>query len=349
MSVVFFFLSISGMVFSDFPFGIEIDGAKWDKKRFTDEDISTILAQVAMLDDRTKSQVFVAYHDVVVGGEIESALNASGWVHRSTILTVWNTSTVNGGGARWTCADHRILVNFKNGALAGVWNGFSEKSQDRQNIIVNPIKREFTKYKGSVVNPTEKVVWIESMLMKRHCEPGTWVLCLCGGSGTTAVAALAAGFNVISMELDVHQFNATVARLNKYCNNPKVEVAHTFSPPSLSWSETDTAFLQKQGSLPAPKPSTPVKSDSVTAKVVSEALCVVCEDECGDGVERLTCRVCEGVVHKTPCGGDDVDGVDPEKFVCTKCEKKEAEYPQTQVLAGGNSNNDNGEKEGEEE
>ncbi len=50
-----------------------------------------------------------------------------------------------------------------------------------------------------------------------------------------------------------------------------------------------------------------------------------------------------------PCGGDDVDGVDPEKFVCTKCEKKETEYPQTQVLAGGNSNNDNGEKEGEEE
>lgn len=322
-----FFLYFSGFAETDVPFGIRFDNAHWDHVMMKTPDMKKMIEQLKSLDDATRSQVFSVWVDHVVCGEWEKAFAECGWESRSQVLTIWNTETGNGGGMRWTAADQRVMLNFKNGWGEGLWRNFPAASKERQTVIVNPLKSHSYKYKNATVNPTQKLVWVMKMLIERHCDPEHWVFSLCAGSGTTVIACISALYNSISFELDPVQFKAICARINAFCSNPRSEHVHVFRRPELTWSGDDVKYLREAGVVVSPKPQSALKPASLP-EVVPEELsalkCLKCEDECGVA-ESIACSECAAVVHKTPCGVEMGASSEGEPFVCPNCVAKSDE------------------------
>ena len=314
-------------------------GVKWDDDRFADGDWDRILSQLDKVDGRTRSQVLICYHDHLIGADVASAVARAGWQTRPQSLTVYNTACSNGGGARWTVADHKVLLFFRNGPSEGVWNGFEADSSRRHSVLINPIRRQYFKWQGDVVNPTQKEVWVEKMLIDRHNVSGAWVVVLCAGSATSIIASIASGVNVIAFEQDSVQYDAGIARAHAFMNDSKSERTHVFGVPTLTWSTGDQEHIDEKKAqapaAPASEPASPLPSVDISissSDPLSTPLltCVMCHgamlmSECKQ------CTDCKGFAHPNHGGYAEENGV--RVFICIDC---------------GPGGRNNKEKEGEE-
>ncbi len=72
-------------------------------------------------------------------------------------------------------------------------------------------------------HPTQKSVHLLDWIIRTYSNPGDNVLDPVSGSGTTAVAALACGRNVVCIEKDAGYFDASVERVRKHVADNKID------------------------------------------------------------------------------------------------------------------------------
>ena len=142
---------------------------------------------------------------------------------------------------------------------------------------MGPSKRVLTKHigGGAPINIHEKPDWLAEALLSQYTRPGQWIVVGGFGAGGDVRGALNAGLNVVAIENDPDQFNATVAHMRSFV--PDSNVGSVYTHDHLVFGYRNMAFHQEEEEEPVHSPRV-----CLTCKMEYEEVPVICS-QCGIG------------------------------------------------------------------
>ena len=209
----------------DLPFGVlteENSDVKWDI-RLTQDDLHSVLKQFEAV--QTNPRHFASFNCCVhQAGMIMDVLKNNDYVYISPVYWVKTAHTSVTPQLQLTPACEMLIVARKqqSGNLA-ICN-LDQNPTKRTNIITGPSNQEYLRAKGGKkVNPTQKPEYLIKWILERFANPGSTVL-ICGcGAGGEVRGALAAGYHVTGLDLDMAQLTALHAHMVNYDHNVKAK------------------------------------------------------------------------------------------------------------------------------
>ena len=154
-------------------------------------------------------------------GAIRALLQSpeQGYVNVQPVCWYQPDKNVAGPVYRRTPAVEVFLVAHK-GPHSGFGAQFnlSKDPVKRHNQIIGPSRRVLTKdpATGQPINIHEKPDWLAEAILGDYSRPGQWIFVGGFGAGGDVRGALGAGLNVVAIENDPNQFQATVATMRNF-------------------------------------------------------------------------------------------------------------------------------------
>ncbi len=190
----------------DQPYGLQQEG--WDNQWTTDE-FKVILKQIDAVSVGDK--FFIA---IYCGHRISSQtvfwLEEYGYQHVSQIH--WYKANQNLEGPQQLIFAFELIIIAWRSGFTGMPFHMERNPMRRHNIIVGPALRVHHKHSnGENINPYQKPAYIAYQLCKVFAQPLDNILIVGFGAGGDVEGASAAGMNVVAIEREKTQFDATLA------------------------------------------------------------------------------------------------------------------------------------------
>jgi len=205
---------LTELVIVDPPYGVmDPKECPWDVA-WGEEMFRTLFHSVGVFSDTSDATMFV-YCEHDQAAKIEEAGMATGWQHSCRFF--WcKPNAGNSGGKRITQAVESLVMLQHNRETA-IWN-YDTASITRHNFVSCDTETSLLTNENNVaVNKTQKPVALEKdNFVVKHSRPGQWVLSICAGTFTSAIAALSAGRNCVVIEKDPIQWQHGVARVQSW-------------------------------------------------------------------------------------------------------------------------------------
>jgi hypothetical protein len=148
-----------------------------------------------------------------------------GFTNSQEIIWVKDDAS-DAGGPRVLSAYEKLLIasNYANVDEMFNMNGLGDHV--RRNVIIHPKQKTHLRVDGKVLNGSQKVVLLDMHLMRVYSKQTSSVGCLCAGTGTTVIAAIAWLRSVFACESDYVQFIAAKERIEAFIAACESEEAH---------------------------------------------------------------------------------------------------------------------------
>jgi hypothetical protein len=167
-------------------------------------------------------------------GLVRSVFESKGYTNVQMITWYKVGINVVGPVFRFTPATEVCLIAYK-GELGHASKQFnlSKDPLQRHNIIMGPPKRVLSKNaQGQEINMFEKPDYLASKILSMFCKSGQWVVVAGFGAGGDVRGAVNAGLNVVAIEADPQQYEATLANMRNFV--PKDDLSMVITPDQLS-------------------------------------------------------------------------------------------------------------------
>jgi DNA modification methylase len=229
----------------DPPYGIlknvEWDSAAWDTQKY-----KSVFQAVAKVNTRP-DYAFAVFGSDRNLGTILQAFEESKYTKVQTII--WYKTNAFGVPAK--LSDSRLISAFEvivigfMGKRSNCTFNYQASAKARYNVWEFPVvpkSEQVLTLANDLVNPAQKPLTLLRALIARHSLPGSAILDLCSGSGTTAVAAASLGRECVSVEIDEEQSQVIQNRLRTTDYTAKVFATNP-DPYSPDVSVEDPAEL----------------------------------------------------------------------------------------------------------
>jgi hypothetical protein len=130
------------------------------------------------------------------------------------------------GGPRVLSAYEKILIASNYAVVDEMFNMNGLGDHVRRNVISHPKQKTHLRVDGKVLNGSQKVVLLDMHLMRVYSKQTSSVGCMCAGTGTTLIAAIAWMRSVFACESDYVQFIAAKERIMAFIQACEREQAH---------------------------------------------------------------------------------------------------------------------------
>lgn len=228
------------MVWTDPPYNVNYEGKTKDALKIDNDEMDDgqfrqflrDLFTTAFMVTKPGGPVYVAHADSE-GVNFRSALMEAGFLLKQCIIWVKNTMVLGRQDYQWQ--HEPILYGWKPGAAHKWYGEFNKKTviDDTPNIkemskgeLVNQIRAlqnalntsalHFDKPSRNAEHPTMKPVELVAHMVKNSSRRGDQILDLCGGSGSTLIAAEKYGRHARLMEYDPRYADVIIKRWQDY-------------------------------------------------------------------------------------------------------------------------------------
>ena len=277
----------------DLKYGLGV--ASWDKEQSTMEELSKLLEGFRFATNAPVHTI-IMWCEVGQVGAIRALLQSpeQGYVNVQPFYWYQPDKNVTGPVYRRTPAVEVFLVAHK-----GLHSGFGAQfnlNKDpvkRHNQIIGPSRRVLTKdpSTGLPINIHEKPDWLSQAILADYTRPGQWIFVGGFGAGGDVRGALGAGLNVVAIENDPKQFQATVATMRTF--TPTCNLGLVFTHDQIVFGHKNFGFHEEEDELAtAPSHCSTCETDYTAAAQI----CTTCGSagcpECfiGDPVVCKPCR-----------------------------------------------------------
>jgi hypothetical protein len=148
-------------------------------------------------------------------------------------------------------------VSFKAEQSSAIWNFGADAAQRKQRWAVNTTKQKCVDSLGQIINIAEQPVQLDAKALTHYSNPGDWIFVDGFGSGTSFLAALCEGRNMVGTEPDSEQFSAAVERVtraiaaqisadHKAAERARVREEKEFVSSQQSSAKTEALSLKKR-------------------------------------------------------------------------------------------------------
>lgn len=202
-------------MWTDPPYGVDYVGKTKDALTIQNdgaEDLPALLAgafAVASVALRPGAPVYVAHPPGPLSLEFARAFLEAGWSLRQNLI--WVKDTLVLGRSDYHYQHEPILYGFTSGGEGRLGRGGDRWHGDNAQTSVFAVARP----SRSEAHPTMKPVDLIVPALENSCPPGGIVYEPFGGSGSTLIAAHAAGRTARVVELDPHYVDVICARWQK--------------------------------------------------------------------------------------------------------------------------------------
>ena len=117
------------------------------------------------------------------------------------------------GGHRLVSSVEVIILCWKKSQDSEYWN-FGKKVRQRHNLLQFPLDTPY-RFEGQIANPCQKPVKLMKYFLDHFCRPGGFVLDICGGTGSMAIACLEFGANYLYVDIKEEMTNCAIRRLKE--------------------------------------------------------------------------------------------------------------------------------------
>lgn len=234
------------MVWTDPPYNVDYEGKTSDALKIENDQMEDGTFRQFLRDiftsaytvTREGGPIYVAHADSE-GVNFREALTEAGFLFKQCIIWVKNTMVLGRQDYQWQ--HEPILYGWKPGAAHKWYGEFNKKTviddtpslkdMDKSELLAEA-KRLRNALNASVVledkpsrsgeHPTMKPVGLILHMLKNSSVRGNAVLDLCGGSGSTLIAAQKTGRHARLMEIDPRYCDVIVRRFQEYTGTPGV-------------------------------------------------------------------------------------------------------------------------------
>lgn len=239
------------MVWTDPPYNVDYEGSnglKIENDKMGDGQFRTFLRDLfcaAYAVTKDGGPIYVA-HAVIEAYNFVGGLVDAGWLYKQQLIWVKNSMVL--GRKDYQFQHEPILYGWKPGAAHAWYGEFNKKTviddepalrdMDKSELL-NECRRLRNALNTSVIredkpakngdHPTMKPVALIVHMIKNSSTRGDRVLDLCGGSGSTLIAADRVGRKALLMELDPRYCDVIIRRYQEYSGNAAVH-AETGKP-----------------------------------------------------------------------------------------------------------------------
>lgn len=311
-----------GACVADGPFGLGF--GPWDKEAVSFDDFCEIFGLLdSLCPYPAYPMIALFYGTFEMLGHMEEASRVNGaaspWSSRGTELCFYNLESANDGGPRLTTAHTNASLKFRTSSNANYWGGWNADSLDRHTVFMYSRDPLF-KPDGTIpLNKSQKHVGCEYSILKGCVPPGSRVISLYAGSGTSIIASVESGHHCIAFEKDKVQFDGLVSRLTAYGQQVKDE---TFV---LSLPISPSSVLKKADKISSKKPQDKKDDKKATSAsldgdgVQQEGpLCLSCSRGL-DEAELVECVNCKKTNMCVECNQECKDNVGDDLDICSDC------------------------------
>ena len=203
------------LAIADIPYGFNVDGSENDDVRF---ELQDILEMVESFKRRTSAPNwrFVVVHSQQQTSFVMEALDQV--CNAGIDGGIWDKPNINHcppgnrmawGFEAWTVGFHSTRGTGRDGMY--IW----EPQESKLNIIKNVpcVTKKSVDLLGTVVNPYQKPVALNSWFVNHFSNEGDWVADLCCGTGAALVAALLANRNGAAVDKSKRQIEFVKQRI----------------------------------------------------------------------------------------------------------------------------------------
>jgi hypothetical protein len=197
------------LVIIDPPYGI-LPTVEWDESAWGEEQFKKCFTEVGKVNSAS-NYIVAVFSTIEQVRDIVLSFNEVGIKDHTCI--VWYKKNAHGQNSnlihpRLISSVEVLTLGFYGSRGQCRFNYPSKPLEARSNLwsFNTPSKSEicFTET-GEMLNPAQKPLSLLRCLIHRHSDPGSTILDLCSGSGTTAVAASSLGRNCVCVERDLNQ------------------------------------------------------------------------------------------------------------------------------------------------
>lgn len=199
------------MLYWDMPYGYNI--GDWDKAPTSVDDLKKVVDAYVYCNNNENTMIAL-------------------WVNISLITMYWDFLKKNGWKGimpfAWVKPDQHqmtahynlqcmevMLLAWRQSSVAPYEKRlkFQRDHRERRNYFEHPYTNQLTKRGGQFVNKAEKPFRLTEKFFARYTSPKDYVVIIGTGAGGDVEGALRAGLNIVGVEKDVTQYQASVARV----------------------------------------------------------------------------------------------------------------------------------------
>jgi len=266
--------------------------------------------------------VFFNYTDM--GLVLEKLEDSSDWGTPHFCFWV-KPNASNTGGLRYVSAVETFFVCYKSSCTNQYWN-FGTAPADRLNFIemdsVSKGERVLT-HNGKAFQCQKPVALLVS-IFKHHCVAGSTILDLGAGSGSAEIAALAAGCNVVGLE--IHNKTFALAKKRVLTSFDFFEKSNFYFDDGDNYQSVNEEI---EGSPQNPdlgsiedrddELETEDDEETIASQQTPTPLCVccVCTQTMENSADFGSCMVCTQPMHKSCTTAPQLGGDASRNILCS--------------------------------
>ena len=251
------------------------------------EFIATCLKQIMAINNKP-SYVVVLYHTMPMTTVVHEALAEAHFQHFTPFFWHKTDHLTQTPVSSYTQSVECGTIAFKPSRDKCDWN-VSKDPRERHNFIDTPSVTTYRKdAHGNIINQCQKPAAVGRWLFGNHCAPGSTVLVLGAGALGDVEGAVQVGCNVVAVEQDTDQFNASGAHLVKMAAEEKFEYLNV--PESSSSSSSTLSPKSKVSATIQDAKAAPEKPE--VGNTAPD--CIDCGDQLPIGYdETIVCVACD--------------------------------------------------------
>jgi hypothetical protein len=259
----------------------------WDTEP-TKEFIETFLKQIMAINNKP-SYVVVLYHTMPMTTMVHEALTEAHFQHLTPFFWHKTNHLTQTPVSSYTHSVECGTIAFKPSRDKCDWN-VSKDPRERHNFIDTPAITTYRKdASGNIINQCQKPAALGRWLFGNHCAPGSTVLVLGAGALGDVEGAVHVGCNVVAVEQDPEQFNASGAHLVRMAAETSFEYLNV---PESSSSSSSTLAPTSNVSAPIQKSAKAAVAKSGVGNTAPD--CIDCGVQLPAGYdETIFCHVCD--------------------------------------------------------
>jgi hypothetical protein len=281
------------LVIIDPPYGI-LSGVDWDRSAWGFEHFRKCFTEIVKVNLASNFCIAV-FSSIQQVHDVFEAFAQVGITDRYSV--VWYKKNAHGQNSG---TDFLKLISAYEIITFGF---YGNRSDCTMNYVNTPPAARFNVWECNIpsrqeiqldkflepINPAQKPVALLRMLITRHSNPNDNILDLCSGSGTSAVAAVSLGRNIVCVEIDPAQATQIPLRVDSV-DYETIQFAPA-DPFSATKSTEETLEEEFSQTIEAQNTCALCNSEinSETSVTCTECLLKYCS-ECITSKEQVTCK-----------------------------------------------------------